>query len=185
MFPRSGQFLRFAWGRSRLPAGGKFTEKMRIDATSNDITHLPQAHTCFFSIELPAYNSLEMMRDKIVKAITFCTVRHTGTHGQKLIEGRSRWAEQIRAVGEQSRSKAEQMQSGCGAEQSSAAHCQSVAIEMRRTAICSCHWLSVTDDQPSRSPSVCSLSVCRFTSLILLSPLSSPLPLCLQSMELI
>jgi hypothetical protein len=47
------RYLRFVWGRSRLPAGSKFSDKMRIDSTSNDITHLPQAHTCFFSIELP------------------------------------------------------------------------------------------------------------------------------------
>ena len=58
-----GQFLRFAWGRSRLPAGSKFTEKMRIDSTGNDITHLPQAHTCFFSIELPKV-SLERGQSK-------------------------------------------------------------------------------------------------------------------------
>ena len=40
-------------GRSRLPQGSKFTDKMRIDSTGMDVTHLPQAHTCFFSIELP------------------------------------------------------------------------------------------------------------------------------------
>jgi len=67
------QFLRFAWGRSRLPQPGKFTEKMRIDSTSLGIAHLPHAHTCFFSLELPRYTSEEMMRDKLIKAITFCT----------------------------------------------------------------------------------------------------------------
>jgi len=65
------QFLRFIWGRSRLPP--KLTEKMRIDSTSNDTTHLPQAHTCFFSIELPRYPTEDMMRDKLSKAITLCT----------------------------------------------------------------------------------------------------------------
>jgi hypothetical protein len=35
------QFLRFSWGRSQLPAGAKFTEKMRIDSSGNDTTHLP------------------------------------------------------------------------------------------------------------------------------------------------
>ena len=44
----SAQFLRFTWGRSRLPVGSKLSEKMRIDSTSADITHLPSAHTCFF-----------------------------------------------------------------------------------------------------------------------------------------
>lgn len=45
------QFLRFSWGRSRLPAGAKFSEKMKLQNSDADTTHLPVAHTCFFSIE--------------------------------------------------------------------------------------------------------------------------------------
>jgi len=67
------QFLRFTWGRSRLPAGAKFRDKLRIDSTNLDITHLPAAHTCFFSLELPRYTTEDMMRDKLTKAITLCT----------------------------------------------------------------------------------------------------------------
>jgi hypothetical protein len=69
------QFLRFSWGRSRLPAGAKFTEKMRIDSSGNDTTHLPVAHTCFFSIELPRYQTEEIMRDKLVKGTN--AIAHT------------------------------------------------------------------------------------------------------------
>jgi hypothetical protein len=67
------QFLRFVWGRSRLPPPSKFTAKMTIDSTNISIAHLPLAHTCFFSMELPRYTSEDMMRDKLLKAITFCS----------------------------------------------------------------------------------------------------------------
>jgi len=67
------QFLRFVWGRSRLPPPAKFTDKMKIDSTERSIEHLPLAHTCFFSIELPRYTSEDMMREKLIKAITMCT----------------------------------------------------------------------------------------------------------------
>jgi len=67
------QFLRFAWGRSRLPPANKFVEKLKIDTTNHPETHLPLAHTCFFSIELPRYRSEEQMREKLIKAITMCT----------------------------------------------------------------------------------------------------------------
>ena len=46
------QFLRFSWGRSRLPSNAtKWTDKLRIESTDADISHLPVAHTCFFSLE--------------------------------------------------------------------------------------------------------------------------------------
>jgi len=66
------QFLRFTWGRSRLPPPAKFTEKMKIDSSNISPTHLPHAHTCFFSLELPKYPNEDMMREKLLKAITMC-----------------------------------------------------------------------------------------------------------------
>ena len=33
---------------------------------------LPQAHTCFFSVEIPKYKTDKIMRDKILTAITLC-----------------------------------------------------------------------------------------------------------------
>jgi len=66
------QFLRFSWGRSRLPPPQKFSEKLKIDSSNLGITHLPKAHTCFFLIELPRYTSEEQMREKLLKAITLC-----------------------------------------------------------------------------------------------------------------
>ncbi len=39
--------------------------------TNNDIT-LPISHTCFFQLELPRYTHLEVMRKKLLYAVTEC-----------------------------------------------------------------------------------------------------------------
>jgi hypothetical protein len=62
-------FIRFAWGRSRLPSAKFFTTKMKL--TSAGRARLPVAHTCFFSIELPDYESEEEMRHGILTAIHY------------------------------------------------------------------------------------------------------------------
>jgi hypothetical protein len=66
-------FVRFVWGRSRLPLKGRsWPQTFKIQkATGVDDTHLPVTHTCFFSIELPAYSSEEIMREKLLAAINF------------------------------------------------------------------------------------------------------------------
>jgi hypothetical protein len=122
------QFLRFVWGRARLPPGGVETSRClelqplaraigslpsplsqpgspslassqpssdlrgqmvanggeasssgadrvqtRADITSSRLlvqdTHLPIAHTCYFSLELPRYSSIEVMRQRLLYAI--------------------------------------------------------------------------------------------------------------------
>ena len=65
-------FVRFAWGRSRLPRGRwpqpfKLTKKGGRDSTK----YLPVAHTCFFSVELPPYTTEEEMRKKLLATIGF------------------------------------------------------------------------------------------------------------------
>jgi hypothetical protein len=70
-------FLRFVWGRTRLPATPsewgdvRFTVHTRHCAGSADAAY-PVAHTCFFSLELPAYTSLATAHEKILYAITHC-----------------------------------------------------------------------------------------------------------------
>ena len=73
-------FLRFVWGRSRLPlTGADFTQKFQVipfnmprgDNTSID-RMLPMSHTCFFQLELPRYSSKEVMKRKLQIAITSC-----------------------------------------------------------------------------------------------------------------
>ena len=67
-------YVRFAWGRSRLPGPGvdwsdKHTlDKMDVDGGSPD-SYFPVAHTCYFSVELPAYTSDANMRAKLLSAI--------------------------------------------------------------------------------------------------------------------
>lgn len=69
-------FVRFAWGRSKLPRGrwplnGKGQQvKFKIVPKPN-FAGLPLAHTCFFLIELPEYPSLETMRARLLTAITW------------------------------------------------------------------------------------------------------------------
>ena len=68
-------YLRFVWGRSRLPLTSKgFTMKHRIEIQhhNNPDVALPTAHTCFFSIEIPKYSSIDIMRDKLKYAILNC-----------------------------------------------------------------------------------------------------------------
>jgi len=69
------RFLRFVWGRSRLPPEGSphWNDGFKIcgadDLPSNG---LPRAHTCFFQIDLPHYESRQMCEEKVLFAIRNC-----------------------------------------------------------------------------------------------------------------
>ena len=67
-------FLRFVWGRSRLPASGDFRKfkLTRLNKGGNIDDYLPVSHTCFFQLDLPAYSTKEIMKDKLLYAITHC-----------------------------------------------------------------------------------------------------------------
>uniref|UniRef100_K3W724 HECT domain-containing protein n=1 Tax=Globisporangium ultimum (strain ATCC 200006 / CBS 805.95 / DAOM BR144) TaxID=431595 RepID=K3W724_GLOUD len=70
-------FLRFVWGRSRLPThAADFTQDFKISglpkAAGRADMYLPIAHTCFFSIDLPMYSCRDVMKDKLLYAITHC-----------------------------------------------------------------------------------------------------------------
>ncbi|KAL8008320.1 putative vacuolar protein sorting-associated protein [Plasmopara halstedii] len=74
---QKSSFLRFVWGRSRLPThAADFTQDFKIAGLPRAVgradMYLPIAHTCFFSIDLPAYSCKEVMHDKLVYAITHC-----------------------------------------------------------------------------------------------------------------
>ncbi|KAL0221363.1 hypothetical protein RCL1_001217 [Eukaryota sp. TZLM3-RCL] len=63
-------FLRFVWGRTRLPKRGG--SKFQIVDISG--AGLPISHTCFFQIDIPrAYTSQEHMRERFLYAIESCT----------------------------------------------------------------------------------------------------------------
>jgi len=61
----------FVWGQSRLPYNpNDFTQKFELwPHPINNDSVLPVSHTCFFSLELPRYSRIEVMRDKILYAI--------------------------------------------------------------------------------------------------------------------
>jgi E3 ubiquitin-protein ligase HERC2 len=70
-------FLRFCWGRSRLPLrADQFPQRFKLQAfgRSPPDSYLPVSHTCFFSLELPAYSSQEVMTAKLTYAIYNCQV---------------------------------------------------------------------------------------------------------------
>lgn len=63
-------FIRFVWGRSRVPSQ-RWPVRMKIARLHGSEEQLPIAHTCFFSVELPAYTNEAKMRHKILTAIYF------------------------------------------------------------------------------------------------------------------
>ena len=66
-------FIRFVWGRNRLPQVGQpWPQRFVIDYCRDAPDgQLPEAHTCFFSIDLPAYSTEQIMRDRLLTAIHF------------------------------------------------------------------------------------------------------------------
>jgi hypothetical protein len=64
-------YLRFIWGRSRLPSSRKLPKRMKILRRSGGDNDLPLAHTCFLSVELPPYTSMERMRWGLLTAIHY------------------------------------------------------------------------------------------------------------------
>lgn len=72
-------FLRFVWGRSRLPATEKeFPQLFKLQSFSKHQSgqsvdgYLPIAHTCFFAVEMPPYSSEQVLREKLLYAIYNC-----------------------------------------------------------------------------------------------------------------
>eukprot|EP01041_Mallomonas_annulata_P000211 gene211-380_t len=68
-------FLRFTWGRSRLPLTAEgFSQRFKLQGfgKSPPDNYFPVAHTCFFSLELPRYSSFDIMKDKLRYAIYNC-----------------------------------------------------------------------------------------------------------------
>merc|ERR1711991_781813 len=64
-------FLRFVWGRSRLPlSDSEWGQVFTLTVLTNaDDGTLPVAHTCFFTLDLPRYTTYEITRTKILYAI--------------------------------------------------------------------------------------------------------------------
>ena len=70
-------FLRFTWGRTRLPLNeSSFTQRFKISTLIKNNapadSFFPVAHTCFFSLDLPPYSSLEITKNRLRYAIHNC-----------------------------------------------------------------------------------------------------------------
>ncbi|GMF16116.1 unnamed protein product [Phytophthora lilii] len=72
-------FLRFVWGRSRLPSSAdEFPQRFKLQSFNQQRAgrsvdaYMPVAHTCFFSVEIPAYSSESVLREKLMYAIYNC-----------------------------------------------------------------------------------------------------------------
>lgn len=71
-------YLRFVWGRSRLPLIQNFNDEHVINLFKppqgrDHDECLPCSHTCFFTIDLPRYSGKDVLRLKLLKAITMCS----------------------------------------------------------------------------------------------------------------
>lgn len=68
------KYLKFVWGRSKIPSD---TSSLRYKHDVQVYGHLsadalPQAHTCFFTIDLPEYKDKDIMKKRITTAIELC-----------------------------------------------------------------------------------------------------------------
>ena len=65
-------FLRFCWGRSRLPiAEDGWTHPFTVVSKRGDDDTLPSGHTCFFQIDIPRYSTQEIMEKRLKIALTW------------------------------------------------------------------------------------------------------------------
>lgn len=66
-------YLKFCWGRSKLPFDTANCQKHKIELfSSRDPRSFPKSHTCFFTTDLPAYEDYEIMVERITYAIETC-----------------------------------------------------------------------------------------------------------------
>jgi hypothetical protein len=66
-------FLRFVWGRSSLPTVERWERNFTVQLLSGtDDSRLPCSHTCFFTLDLPMYSTMEVCHAKLLYCITHC-----------------------------------------------------------------------------------------------------------------
>ena len=76
-------FLRFVWGRTRLPRtvadfrGRDFVLQV-MDKYKPPNQYLPEAYTCFFLLKMPRYTTKAFLKEKLTYAIHVCSVMCCG-----------------------------------------------------------------------------------------------------------
>jgi E3 ubiquitin-protein ligase HERC1 len=68
------KYLKFVWGRVKLPNDTSALEYRHEICVRSDMAEdaLPEAHTCFFTVDIPEYESLEIMTKRFRTAIELC-----------------------------------------------------------------------------------------------------------------
>uniref|UniRef100_A0A8C4NJF8 HECT-type E3 ubiquitin transferase n=1 Tax=Eptatretus burgeri TaxID=7764 RepID=A0A8C4NJF8_EPTBU len=85
-------FLRFVWGRTRLPRtiadfrGRDFVIQV-LDKYNPPDHFLPESYTCFFLLKLPRYSSKLVLQDKLKYAIHFCKSIDTDDYARIALSG--------------------------------------------------------------------------------------------------
>lgn len=64
------KFLLFTTGSDRVPVGGMGEMTFKITRITNKPDNLPEAHTCFNQLVLPQYDSADILREKLIIAIS-------------------------------------------------------------------------------------------------------------------
>lgn len=66
--------MKFVWGRVKLPADTSTLGYRHEIAVRGHMAKdaLPEAHTCFFTIDIPEYENLEIMGKRFRTAIELC-----------------------------------------------------------------------------------------------------------------
>ncbi|XP_014251481.1 E3 ubiquitin-protein ligase HERC2 isoform X1 [Cimex lectularius] len=85
-------FLRFVWGRTRLPRtiadfrGRDFVLQI-LDKYNPPDHFLPESYTCFFLLKMPRYSSKAILREKLKYAIHFCKSIDTDEYARVAMPG--------------------------------------------------------------------------------------------------
>ncbi|CAB0012094.1 unnamed protein product [Nesidiocoris tenuis] len=64
------KFLLFTTGSDRVPVGGMGEMTFKVTRTNQDPGNLPEAHTCFNQLVLPQYGSKDVLKEKLIIAIS-------------------------------------------------------------------------------------------------------------------
>lgn len=67
-------YLKFVWGRNRLPVDlSRLSRKHEVRLmTGMNETGFPQAHTCFFQLDIPYYRTDEICSKRLLQAAQLC-----------------------------------------------------------------------------------------------------------------
>lgn len=66
-------YLRFVNGQAKLPTDlSKLRYKHKLQGLGGGDRRLPEAHTCYFKIDIPEYSSKEVFKRRLLVAIRFC-----------------------------------------------------------------------------------------------------------------